>query len=79
MVQVLARERLSWALAAFYFLTFGGFVAFSIYLPTLLKDDFGLTPADAEKPRAFNADRARRAIAETGRPVAPPPPFPVRE
>ncbi|HEU4394490.1 MAG TPA: hypothetical protein VFS92_02930 [Planctomycetota bacterium] len=38
-----------------------------------------LTPADAEKPRAFNADRARRAVAETGRPVAPPPPFPVRE
>ena len=47
MLRVLARERLSWALAAFYFLTFGGFVAFSIYLPTLLKDDFGLKPADA--------------------------------
>lgn len=29
------------------FLTFGGFVAFSIYLPTLLKDQFGLSPADA--------------------------------
>jgi NNP family nitrate/nitrite transporter-like MFS transporter len=28
-------------------LTFGGFVAFSIYLPTLLKDLFRLTPADA--------------------------------
>jgi len=47
MLQLIARERLSWALAAFYFLTFGGFVAFSIYLPTLLRDDFGLTPADA--------------------------------
>ena len=34
-------------MSAFYFLTFGGFVAFSIYLPTLLKDEFGLTPADA--------------------------------
>jgi len=44
---VLARSPLSWALAAFYFLTFGGFVAFSIYLPTLLKDQFGLSPADA--------------------------------
>ena len=33
--------------SAFYFLTFGGFVAFSIYLPTLLKDEFHLTPADA--------------------------------
>jgi nitrate/nitrite transporter NarK len=47
MMQVLVHERLSWALSAFYFLTFGGFVAFSIYLPTLLRDDFGLTPADA--------------------------------
>src|SRR5690606_35153583 len=28
-------------------LTFGGFVAFSIYLPTLLVDEFGLTPAGA--------------------------------
>jgi nitrate/nitrite transporter NarK len=47
MMRVLVHERLSWALAAFYFLTFGGFVAFSIYLPTLLRDDFRLTPADA--------------------------------
>ncbi len=47
MLSVLAHERLSWALSAFYFLTFGGFVAFSIYLPSLLKDQFGLRPADA--------------------------------
>ena len=47
MVQVLTREPLAWLLAAFYFLTFGGFVAFSIYLPTLLKDQFSLAPADA--------------------------------
>ncbi|HVY91281.1 MAG TPA: MFS transporter, partial [Bryobacteraceae bacterium] len=47
MFEVLARERLSWVLSAFYFLTFGGFVAFSIYLPSLLKDQFRLTPADA--------------------------------
>ena len=47
MLGVLAREPLAWALAAFYFLTFGGFVAFSIYLPTLLRDQFGLQPADA--------------------------------
>ena len=47
MVEVLTRERLAWLLAAFYFLTFGGFVAFSIYLPTLLKDEFHLPPADA--------------------------------
>ncbi|MEO8597568.1 MAG: MFS transporter [Candidatus Solibacter sp.] len=44
---VLVTERLSWLLAAFYFLTFGGFVAFSIYLPTLLRDAFKLSPADA--------------------------------
>jgi len=47
MLQVLTRERLSWALSAFYFLTFGGFVAFSIYLPSLLKDQFRLSAADA--------------------------------
>jgi NNP family nitrate/nitrite transporter-like MFS transporter len=47
MLGVLARERLSWALSGFYFLTFGGFVAFSIYLPSLLKDQFHLTPGDA--------------------------------
>lgn len=47
MVKVLARERIAWWLSLFYFLTFGGFVAFSIYLPTLLKDEFGLTPGDA--------------------------------
>ena len=47
MVAVLTREKLSWALAAFYFLTFGGFVAFSVYLPTLLRDEFGLAMADA--------------------------------
>lgn len=47
MLGVLAHEPLAWALAAFYFLTFGGFVAFSIYLPTLLRDQFALKPADA--------------------------------
>ena len=47
MLRVLTRERLAWVLALFYFLTFGGFVAFSIYLPTLLRDQFSLKPADA--------------------------------
>ena len=40
-------QPIAWLLGAFYFLTFGGFVAFSIYLPTLLRTQFGLTPADA--------------------------------
>ena len=47
MLGLLSRERLSWVLSLFYFLTFGGFVAFSIYLPALLKDQFGLKAADA--------------------------------
>jgi NNP family nitrate/nitrite transporter-like MFS transporter len=44
---VLRREPIAWVLSLFYFLTFGGFVAFSIYLPTLLKDNFRLGAADA--------------------------------
>lgn len=45
--RILKREPLAWVLSLFYFLTFGGFVALGIYLPTLLKDIFGLTPTDA--------------------------------
>jgi NNP family nitrate/nitrite transporter-like MFS transporter len=41
------RDRKSWVLGMFYFLTFGGFVAMAIYLPLLLTDLFGLTPQDA--------------------------------
>ncbi len=47
MAAVVTGDRRSWILSAFYFLTFGGFVAFSIYLPTLLRDQFALTAADA--------------------------------
>jgi len=47
MVRVLRTSPVAWLLGAFYFLTFGGFVAFSIYLPTLLRTQFGLTAADA--------------------------------
>lgn len=47
MLAVLGRSPVAWLLGAFYFLTFGGFVAFSIYLPTLLRAQFGLMPADA--------------------------------
>jgi len=47
MTAILRRAPTAWLLGAFYFLTFGGFVAFSIYLPTLLRAEFGLAPADA--------------------------------
>jgi NNP family nitrate/nitrite transporter-like MFS transporter len=46
-MKILATERLAWVLSAFYFLTFGGFVAFSVYLPTLLRDEFALALTDA--------------------------------
>ncbi|MBL8171249.1 MAG: NarK/NasA family nitrate transporter [Acidobacteria bacterium] len=44
---VLRRKPLAWVLALLYFQTFGGFVALGVYLPTMLKDIFGLTPLDA--------------------------------
>jgi len=40
-------DRMSWVLSFFYFLTFGGFVAMSIYLPMFLTEIFQLTPEDA--------------------------------
>jgi MFS transporter, NNP family, nitrate/nitrite transporter len=46
-LQVIQRERLSWAFSFFYFVTFGGFVAFSIFLPKLLVDWFALETVDA--------------------------------
>lgn len=47
MREVLTGNRLAWYLSSFYFVTFGGFVAFSIYLPSLLVDDFQLSAPDA--------------------------------
>lgn len=37
----------TWTLSLFYFVTFGAFVAFGIYLPTLLIDLYDITPVDA--------------------------------
>ncbi|RKT83296.1 MFS transporter, NNP family, nitrate/nitrite transporter [Saccharopolyspora antimicrobica] len=37
----------TWQLSVLYALTFGGFVAFSVYLPTYLKTAYDLTAADA--------------------------------
>jgi len=46
-LQVLREEPIAWVLSVFYFLTFGGFVALGVFLPTLLKDFFHLEVADA--------------------------------
>jgi MFS transporter, NNP family, nitrate/nitrite transporter len=46
-IQVLKTEKLAWVLSIFYALTFGGFVALSIYLPTLYKEVFALSPEEA--------------------------------
>ena len=46
-IKVLGTEKLSWILSLFYCLTFGGFVALSIYLPTLYQEIFSLQPATA--------------------------------
>lgn len=44
---VVRTERRAWLLSLFYFLTFGGFVAFSLYLPKMLVDLYAITPIDA--------------------------------
>ena len=41
------KQPTAWVLSLFYFLTFGGFVAISVYLPTFLVDAFGLERGDA--------------------------------
>jgi NNP family nitrate/nitrite transporter-like MFS transporter len=47
MLRPLKESRLAWVLSLFYFLTFGGFVALALYMPTFLKELFALTPTDA--------------------------------
>lgn len=46
-LSVFRRQPLAWVLALFYFVTFGGFVAISVYLPTLLVSEHGLSRTDA--------------------------------
>jgi NNP family nitrate/nitrite transporter-like MFS transporter len=41
------RLRVTWQAAALYAVVFGGYVAFSVYLPAYLKTAYGLTQADA--------------------------------
>jgi NNP family nitrate/nitrite transporter-like MFS transporter len=43
----LKSSKVAWILSLFYFLTFGGFVALALYMPTLLREIFNLTPTDA--------------------------------
>jgi len=38
---------ITWQASALYAVAFGGYVAFSVYLPTYLKTGYGLTQADA--------------------------------
>jgi NNP family nitrate/nitrite transporter-like MFS transporter len=47
-----AALRITWQAAALYAIGFGGYVAFSVYLPTYLKNAYGLTPADASNRMA---------------------------
>jgi MFS transporter, NNP family, nitrate/nitrite transporter len=46
-LQANARLPITWQACALYAVAFGGYVAFSVYLPAYLKTDYGLTPADA--------------------------------
>jgi NNP family nitrate/nitrite transporter-like MFS transporter len=41
------RQRITWQASALYAIAFGGYVAFSVYLPTYLKTAYALTQTDA--------------------------------
>lgn len=41
------RDARLWFLSLFYFITFGSFVAFTVYLPNFLAENFGLSSVDA--------------------------------
>jgi NNP family nitrate/nitrite transporter-like MFS transporter len=47
MIAVLGRAPMAWLFSLFYFVTFGGFVAMGVYLPSLLTSRYGLDLADA--------------------------------
>ncbi len=46
-IAILGRAPMAWLLSLFYFVTFGGFVAMGVYLPTLLTSRYNLELADA--------------------------------
>ncbi|WP_243718547.1 MFS transporter [Actinomadura sp. 7K534] len=47
-----ARLPVTWQMSALYAVAFGGYVAFSVYLPTYLKEEYHLTQADASNRMA---------------------------
>ena len=47
MLSPLKTSSTAWILSLFYFLTFGGFVALALYMPTFLRELYDLTPTDA--------------------------------
>ncbi len=47
MLAPLKRSRTAWVLSLFYFLTFGGFVALALYMPTFLREIYQLSATDA--------------------------------
>ncbi|HEY8559238.1 MAG TPA: nitrate/nitrite transporter [Pyrinomonadaceae bacterium] len=46
-LSILKRSKAAWILSLFYFLTFGGFVALALYMPTFLREIFSLSATDA--------------------------------
>jgi MFS transporter, NNP family, nitrate/nitrite transporter len=46
-ISPLRRSKIAWILSLFYFLTFGGFVALALYMPTFLREIFDLSVTDA--------------------------------
>ncbi|MBM7572811.1 MFS transporter [Aquibacillus albus] len=44
---IVLKDKQTWILSLFYFLTFGGFVAFSLYLPIILQETFQLSAVSA--------------------------------
>jgi len=47
-----ARLPITWQASCLYAVAFGGYVAFSVYLPAYLKTEYGLAPADASNRMA---------------------------
>lgn len=46
------RLPITWRASALYAVGFGGYVAFSVYLPTFLRNDYSLSPSDAANKMA---------------------------